>query len=170
MNYNKAHMNKQNVSKTIFFWTLVALFWLTSAIIIGYAFGYRFNLERGVFIYGGSISLKATPQDADIYINNTTYSSKKLNLINGSYHIDGIIPGDYLLEVKSTGFATWSKKVTVHSGISTEFWNVFLAKNSYQKTTYEANGVQRFFISPRKNLTASAEQNGETFLAFVNIK
>ena len=73
------------------------------------------------------------------------------------------MPGDYLLEAKSPEFGTWTKKVTIHSGISTEFWNVVLTKNSYQKTTYETNGMQRFFVSPRKNLTAAAEQNGETF-------
>ncbi|MEI7621034.1 MAG: PEGA domain-containing protein [Candidatus Moraniibacteriota bacterium] len=156
-------MEQTEIPRKIFWWTLFVLFWLVSALILGYAFGYRFNRQRGVFIYGGSVSMKTTPQDADVYINNVHYSSKNLNRINGSYHIDGIAPGDYLLEVKSSGFRTWSKKISVHSGISTEFWNVVLTKNNYQKTSYNASGVSRFFISPRKNLTAVASQTGETF-------
>jgi len=160
-------MEHSEIPKKIFWWTLFVLFWLVSALVIGYAFGYRFNWERGVFIYGGSISMKTTPQDADVYINNLLYSSKKLNRINNSYHIDGIQPGEYLLEVKSPGFANWSKKVSVHSGISTEFWNIVLVKNSYKKTSYNANNVSRFFISPRKNLTALAKQEGDDF--FVDV-
>jgi hypothetical protein len=160
-------MEHSEIPKKIFWWTLFVLFWLVSTLVIGYAFGYRFSRERGVFIYGGSISMKTTPQDADVYINNLLYSSKKLNRINNSYHIDGIEPGEYLLEVKSPGFASWSKKVSVHSGISTEFWNIVLAKNTYKKTSYHANNVSRFFISPRKNLTALAKQEGDNF--FVDV-
>ncbi|HEX8973879.1 MAG TPA: PEGA domain-containing protein [Patescibacteria group bacterium] len=156
-------MEDSEIPKKIFWWTLFVLFWLTSATVIGYAFGYRFNMERGIFVYGGSVTLKTTPQASDVYINGILYSSKKLNRINNSYHIDGIEPGSYLLEVKSPGYATWSKRVTVHSGISTEFWNVILTKDSYLQTPYDSNGTLRFFISPKKNVTAVARQNGDTF-------
>ena len=156
-------MEHAAIPKRIFWWTLFVLFWVVSASVIGYAFGYRFNFKRGVFVYGGSISMKTTPLDSDVYINGAVYSSKKLNRINSSYHIDGIAPGDYLLEIKSPGYATWSKKVSVHSGISTEFWNVVLTKNEYKKTSYDTLGALRFFVSPRKNLTAVAQQNGNDF-------
>jgi hypothetical protein len=161
--YSKAHMEESDISKIIFWWALFFSFWLTCALIIGYAFGYRFNFQRGVFVYGGSITIKSTPQDADVYIDNVLYSSKKLNRLNNSYHIDGIAPGSYTLEVKSPGYATWSKAISVHSGISTEFWNVILAKSSYQQTKYDTSGVQRFFIDPRKNTTAVAQKVGDIF-------
>ncbi|MEI8344243.1 MAG: hypothetical protein WCF93_04810 [Candidatus Moraniibacteriota bacterium] len=160
-------MEDSEIPKKIFWWTLFVLFWVVSAVIIGYAFGYRFNFKRGVFIYGGSISMKTTPLDSDFYINNVLYSSKKLNRLNNSYHIDGIAPGDYLLEVKSPDYATWSKKISVHSGISTEFWNVVLTKNDYKKTSYATPGALRFFVSPRKNLTAVAQQNENDFTVSV---
>ena len=156
-------MEHSEIPKRIFWWTLFVLFWLVSSAVIGYAFGYRFNFKRGVFVYGGSISMKTTPLDSDVYINNVLYSSKKLNRINNSYHIDGIQPGDYLLEVKSPGYKIWSKKVSVHSGISTEFWNVVLTKDDYKKTSYDTPGALRFFVSPRKNLTAVAQQNENEF-------
>lgn len=156
-------MDKSEMPKRIFWWTLFFLFWITSATVIGYAFGYRFSFERGIFVYAGSISLKTTPQTTNVYINNVLYSSKSLSLINNSYHIGGIIPGTYNVEVSAPGYATWSKKVTVHSGISTEFWNIVLAKDGYLQTDYGTSGVRRFFVSPRKNITAVAEQNEDAF-------
>jgi len=156
-------MNNSEISRNIFFWTLVVLFWLVSAIIIGYTFGYRFSFDRGVFVYAGSITLKTTPQKVDIYLNGTLMPSPSFSMINSSYHLNGIAPGEYLVEVKSPDHQTWSKKATVHSGISTELWNVILVQNSYEHENYDSAGIQRFFISPRKNLTAFAQQNGDEF-------
>ena len=153
-----------STKKSIFFWTLVFMFFLTSGSLIAYAFGYRYSFTRGVFIYGGSITLKTTPQEVDVYINNIHTPYNKLPALNSSYHITGIEPGDnYLLEVKAPGYQAWSKRISVHSGISTEFWNIVLTKNSYSREDYDTPGIQRFFISPRKNLAALTEQVDNRF-------
>jgi hypothetical protein len=157
-------MDTSQTPKTIFFWTLVVLFWLTSATIIGYAFGYRFNFKSGIFIYAGSITLKTTPQQVDVYIDGVLMPSKSFNRLNNSYHIGGIKPGNYFLEVKAPGYQSWSKKISVHSGISTEFWNIVLAQDSYAREDYESAGIQKFFISPRKNLAAFSQQVENNFL------
>lgn len=157
-------MEKSELPKKIFFWTLVVLFWLTSTAVIGYAFGYSFSFERGVFVYTGSITLKTTPQNVDVYVNGVLMPSKKLNVINNSFHLSGINPGSYLLEVKAPNYKTWSKRITVHSGISTEFWNVVLVQDSYAREDYDTPGIQKFFISPRKNLAAVAQQQQDNFL------
>lgn len=156
-------MNESQIPKEIFFWTLVVLFWLTAATIIGYAFGYRFNFKSGIFVYAGSITLKTTPQQVDVYIDGLLMPSKSFNRLNNSYHIGGIVPGNYFLEVKSPGYKSWSKKISVHSGISTEFWNIMLAQDSYARDDYESAGIQKFFISPRKNLAAFSQQIENTF-------
>ena len=157
-------MNDSQISKTIFFWTLVVLFWLTAAIIIGYAFGYRFNPQKGIFIYGGAVTIKTTPQEVDVYLDGILMPSKSFNRLNNSYHINGIYPGNYLLEVKAPNYQTWSKKISVHSGISTEFWNVTLTQNSYAREDFESPGIQKFFISPRKNLAAFSQQIENDFM------
>lgn len=151
-------MNDFQISKRIFFWTLFVLFWLVSAIVIGYTFGYRFSLQKGIFIYSGSITLKTTPQTVDVYLDGTLMPSSMLSIINRSYHIDGITPGEHFLEVRSSGYQSWSKKISVHSGLSTEFWNIVLAQDSYEHEDYESTGIGRFFISPYKNLTAFFQQ------------
>jgi len=165
--YNMSYMEESQIPKEIFFWTLVVLFWLTASIIIGYAFGYRFNAEKGIFIYAGSITVKTTPQVVDVYIDGILMPSKSFNRLNNSYHIGGIKPGNYLLEIKAPGYQSWSKKISVHSGISTEFWNVVLAQNSYAREDYSSPGIQKFFISPRKNLAAFSQQIENEF--FVKI-
>ena len=151
-------MDESQKTRRIFFWTLFVLFWLVSATIIGYAFGYRFSFQKGIFIYGGSITLKTTPQKVDVYLDGTLMPPGTLNVINRSYHINGIRPGEHFLEIKSPDYQTWSKKISVHSGLSTEFWNIVLAQNSYAHEDYESSGIERFFISPHENLVAFTQQ------------
>ncbi len=155
-------MDETPLSKRIFFWTLVALFWLISAIIIGYAFGYRFSLEKGIFIYGGSITVKISPENANVYLNGVL-SSGSFSFLNNSYHISGIKPGKYFLEVKADGYQDWSKNIVVHSGVSTELWNIFLVENSYERENYASAGIGKFFIFPQDNLAAFSEQIEEKF-------
>lgn len=157
-------MSKFEISKRIFFWTLFVLFWLVSATIIGYAFGYRFSLEKGIFIYAGSISVKTTPQTVNVYLDGVLTPSGTLSRLNSSYHINGIKPGEYFLEIKAPDYQTWSKKISVHSGIATEFWNIVLVQNSYPREDYDSAGIQKFFISPRKNLAAFSQQVENDFL------
>lgn len=160
-------MEQSQLPKKIFFWTLVVLFWFNALAIIGYAFGYSFSFDKGIFIYTGSVTLKTTPQEVDVYIDNVLMPQKTLSRLNNSYHIGGIRPGSYLLEVKAPNYKTWSKRITVHSGISTEFWNVVLVQNSYSREDYDTPGIQKFFISPRKNLAAFSQQVENNF--FVKI-
>jgi hypothetical protein len=167
--YNKPHhMNEIELPKRIFFWTLVVLFWLVSGAIIGYAFGYSFSFKKGIFIYGGSITLKTTPQAVNVYLDGILMPSGTFSRLNNSYHIGGIKPGEYFLEVKAPGHQTWSKKISVHSGISTEFWNVVLTEDSYDRQDYDTAGIEKFFISPRKNLAAFSEQIDNDFIVKVS--
>lgn len=157
-------MERSQLPKTIFFWTLVVLFWLTSAVIIGYAFGYSFSFKKGVFVYSGSVTLKTTPQNVNVYIDGVLMPAGLFNRLNNSFHIGGIKPGSYLLEIKAPGYQTWSKKIAVHSGISTEFWNVVLVQNSYSREDYDTPGIEKFFIAPRKNLAAFSQQIENDFV------
>ena len=80
------------------------LFIATTPVVIFYARGYRFSFERGIFIYSGSITIKPNPQKVGVFLDGKQVSSKKLNPINNSYHIDGIRPGEYLLELKLSDY------------------------------------------------------------------
>lgn len=156
-----------NKARRIFFWVLVVLFIATAPVIIFYARGYRFNFRQGVFIYAGSIAIKSNPQKVDIFIDGKPSPKKKTNLINNSYHIDGIRPGEYLLEIKAPGYASWSKKISVHSGISTEFWNVLLAKSDYERTPYPSHEAEKFYNSPNREFIAYTQYTNQELLVKV---
>lgn len=155
------------ISRRIFFWVLVIFFAVTTLVVVFYALGYRFNLERGIFIYGGSVTVKTNPRGVDINLDGQPVSQKKLNFINNSYHIDGIRPGEYLLEVKAQGFKPWSKKISVHSGVSTEFWNIQLVRDSYDRTLMMSDIYPRFFTSPNNKYICAIKKDPDNISAVI---
>ncbi|PIP28404.1 MAG: hypothetical protein COX29_01475 [Candidatus Moranbacteria bacterium CG23_combo_of_CG06-09_8_20_14_all_35_22] len=140
--------------REVFFWTLVVLFLITAPVIILNAKGYRFDTNRGVFVHSGTITFKSNPQTVDIKINNEPFEARRLNIINNSYSLSGLIPGEYNFEISAHDFRPWSKNVKVHSGVASEFWNILLVRNNYEKTDFNTVGIEKFFISPKNNLLA----------------
>ena len=115
-------------------YTAGTLFFLISSIIIAFfALGYRFNSQHGIFIYSGTITIKSTPSNVDIYLNNKAITKTSYDIINNAYNVNGIKPGHYTLEIKSPNHSSWKKEIEVHSGIATEFWNIVLPKDEPEK-------------------------------------
>ncbi len=144
--------------KACFFWSLVVMFFITSSILILYSFGYTFNSERGIFVHAGSITIKSNPQNIDVEINEANVS-KKLNMLNNSFHINRIRPDEYVIKISSPDFNTWTKKVSIKSGLSTEFWNVLLTRKNYERTNYNSGNIDNFFIAPSKTLIATVQND-----------
>ncbi|MDD3498497.1 MAG: hypothetical protein PHH24_03270 [Candidatus Moranbacteria bacterium] len=157
-------------TKLIFFLFLVVTFLIISPLVIFYAMGYRFSMERGVFVYSGSITIKPFPREIEVLIDNEPVAKGIINFINYSYHIDGLLPGEYLLEVKADQYKSWGKKASVHSGVSTEFWNVFLIRENYSKTEYPTSFVNNFFISPDGKNIALVEGETSAEIKVLNVK
>lgn len=163
-------MSSTNVKK-VFFWILVCLFLLVAPVIVIYSMGYRFSFERGVFIYSGSITIKPTPREVEIFLDNKRVSTGMVNFLNYSYHMGSILPGRYVLEVKAPGYLSWAKEVYVHSGVSTEFWNTFLVRENYTQVVYPTKQAESFFISPDGKRVALVERGeGETWVKILDIK
>ena len=160
----------EKLKRKLFFWLLVALFFVVTPVVILEARGYRFDLHRGVFVHSGTVSIKNNPQNVDILVNGEPAKSN-LNRINNSYNITGLIPMGYNMEIKADGFQTWNKKIDVHSGLATEFWNILLARNNYEDVSYSTGGIDNFFISPKDSLIAFTNNSSEgVSLNILNIK
>ena len=144
----------EKIYRTIFFWIMVALFAVVAPLTVLSAWGYHFDFTRGIIVKSGTISIKTNPTTADIYINGKIENSKKLNHINNTYNISGVIPNEYELAVSADGFQKWTKKAEVHSGVSTEFWNILLVRNSYEKKSFDTGEADKIFISPTDKLVA----------------
>ncbi|MBT3356048.1 PEGA domain-containing protein [bacterium] len=130
----------------------IILFFLTAPVIVLFAKGYRFDTVNNIFVYSGSITIKSAPRDIDIYVDNKKQKKSKLSVINGSYTLNGIRPGKHTIACKKEGYTSWSKTINVHSGISTEFWNILLLPNTgLEENTFIVENVKQFFLSPRNN-------------------
>lgn len=132
--------------------------------VLLYVYGYRFSFERGIFIYSGSISIKPTPEDVTIFIDGVEVPPTKAGILNQSYLISGLLPGKHSVEVKASGYHSWNKDVIVQSGLSTEFWNVFLVEENIGKSNQEESADTRQMYPAPKDpeliIFAQENQNG----------
>ena len=140
--------------RTLFFWVLTISFLITAPIIVLQAKGYRFDMKRGVFVYSGAITFKANPQSVNIKLNQKQTSSQKLNMLNNSYSLTDLMPGYYNIQISAPGFQSWKKRIAIHSGIASEFWNILLVRDHYSESHFNTPGVDRFFISPKNKFLA----------------
>jgi hypothetical protein len=150
----------EKIRRKIFFWLLALTFLITAPVIVMHARGYRFDLSRGVFVFSGSISLKTNPREITVKLNDEISDSQKLNMINNSYNISGLLPDEYSIEVSAPGFHPWSKKIDVHSGVASEFWNILLVRESYEKTKSNTLNADEFYLSPKNRYIAYSGQSG----------
>lgn len=150
--------------RPLLFWSFTGIFFLTASLVLFYTFGYRFNLDRGIFVYTGSITIKPNPETVVIRIDGETIPEKRLGLLNNSIHVSGLAPGEHFIEVSAPGYATWSKKTTVQSGMSTEFWNVLLAKETYSPIEIPSTEqALKLFHALEDNLLAVVKKSGTGF-------
>lgn len=135
---------------------------VTSSVLL-YVYGYRFSFERGIFIYSGSITIKATPTDVTIFIDGVEIPANKAGILNQSYLISGLLPGKHFVEVKAPGYHPWAKDVIVRSGLSTEFWNVFLVEENIGKNNQEeSTDTRQMYPAPKDpELIVFTEENAE---------
>jgi len=145
--------------RTLLFLFFVLTFFISASSVLFYAYGYRFSLERGIFIYTGSLSLKTNIETVNISIDGVTLPEKRLGLLNNTIQISGVNPGEHMVEVSVPGYKPWTKKIVIQSGITTEFWNIFLTEENYERTPVPAT-EQAIKMFPAPNgLFATVKKN-----------
>lgn len=150
--------------RSLFFFLVVLTFLATTASVLLHTFGYRFSFDRGIFIYTGSITLKANPTDIEVAVNGRKVKEKGLGVLNSSIHIPGLSPGEYLVEATADGYHSWTKKAVVESGRSTEFWNVQLTKLDPEwRNLSGTEHTLRVIASPEDNIFALIKKNGNEY-------
>lgn len=134
--------------RRILFWSLFFIFLVSTPIAVLYTQGYRFDNYKMIFIHTGSITIKSVPASPAISINGKPRPSSNLDIINSSITIGGLRPGSYDIKISSEAYSEWEKNVDVHSGLSTEFWNVVLIPQNPALKELPSSNVRRFFSSP----------------------
>lgn len=164
-------MNRKQ--RNLYMLFFVILFAISAPVLILLANGYTFDSVGKVFVHNGAIIIKSTPKKVDLYLDNKKVSNKMLNLINNYYVVNNVRFGKHTLECKKNGYTSWKKEVDIHSGISTEFWNVILfpLKNNTLKN-YLTKDIKRFYLSPREKneIVLYKENNNQKIISLLNTK
>ena len=147
--------------RRILFFLFSASFFVAASSVLFYAYGYRFSIERGIFIYTGSLSLKTNVETVTIRIDGELIPEKKLGILNNSIQVSGLAPGEHFVEVSAPGYQTWSKKFVIQSGLTAEFWNIFLVEANYPRETIAGTeNVLKMFPAPN-SLMATVKVEGD---------
>jgi hypothetical protein len=138
--------------RRLYLLSFVATFFLTAPVLVFIAKGYSFDRIGGVFVHNGAITIKSNPKKVDLYLDGKKISNKMLNIINNYYVINGVRFGNHTIEARRAGYTTWKKKIDVHSGVSTEFWNILLfPTNNNSVKIHTPENINKFYLSPRQD-------------------
>lgn len=149
---------KTPLPRRLFFWTLTASYVLVTTVVLMYVFGYQRDFTAKIFVHTGSVSLKTNPTDVTIFINGHKPRSRFVNVINNSYHVRNLRARTHAVTVVADDFKPWAKEALVHSGVATEFWNVVLVREFYERTSYALDNADDFFPAPKEQLFAATRQ------------
>jgi len=158
---------KTPLPRRIFFWTLFVSYFCVTGIVLFFVFGFEHDFGQKVFVHTGSLTIKTNPKNITLEIDGKKPKSRLVNVINDSYFIMGLRPKKHTLSVFSDEFKSWHKEINIHSGISTEFWNILLLRKNYERTHFNLTNINRFFPAPDENIFASTHQLGKTLVVHV---
>lgn len=134
--------------RTFLFLILAALFLLAAPSIALYSQGFRIDWDNQRIAKTGAFYFKATPQRADIFINEKLV--KKTDFLFGSALTKNFFPGRYIVEVKKEGFSSWKKILEIKEKEVTEAKNIILFPADLRFQTIK-DDVAQFWISPEEH-------------------
>ncbi|HOX60406.1 MAG TPA: PEGA domain-containing protein [Candidatus Magasanikbacteria bacterium] len=128
------------------------LFFITAPIILSYTAGYRYNLGNGKIERTGVISLDATPNDADFYINDKLIGQKS------PLRIPNVAPGSYHISIRKSNYHPFEKDIIVQSQQTTYIKNIFLYANTLSEKYYTKDiKIREMKVSPTGNYFLSIQ-------------
>jgi len=144
---------------TILFFVLLLVFLVGGPFLIMYSQGYRFDVEKFMFLETGGIYIKAYPNDAfvsidDKYENKTAAFSRDLLIQN-------LLPEEHNVKIEKDGFIKWEKNLLVEKKKVAEAKYIILFPNEIPFTK-SIEGVISFFKFPNDNRLLLIKEKGLT--------
>ncbi len=119
-------------TRRILFWLAVAVFAVSSVVIIRYAQGYRYDFASGKFVLTGAIAVTANTE-AKLFVDDKLIGS--LSFLTHRGGDNRLLPGDYSVSVERDGYFTWKKEAVVTQGLLTDYPRVLLLPSDEASVT-----------------------------------
>lgn len=163
-------MSKQ--LRRIIFIAFVILFFILSAVILPYAFGYNLNWSGMKLQKTGMFDIKTTPSGATIYLNGQAQSSflSKLsgrsNLTKTPAKLTNQTPGTYQVKLELDGYWPWEKQLNIRPNETTYMEDVYFFKKNSPKLITEAEEVLAIAESNDQKSVAVLSKNDLTIFSW----
>jgi hypothetical protein len=142
------------------FISFVVLFFILSAVILPYAFGYNLNWSGMKLQKTGMFDIKTEPSGATIYLNGKPQIgllgklSGRQNQVKTPAKISNQTPGTYQVKLELEGYWPWEKQLTIRPNETTYLEDVYFFKK---------NSLQTMSLSPKA--LAVTESNNQKLVA-----
>ena len=112
-------------TRRILFFIFLAVFIPSSAGIISYSQGWRFNFETFAIQKTGAIYIETQPKDVLIKIDQKFFTDKS-GIIQKGTLITDLLPKNYQIEIQRDGYFLYHKNITVKPSLVTEAVGIIL--------------------------------------------
>jgi hypothetical protein len=119
-----------------------AVFLITAPALVLYSHGYRFDFKIGKVAKVGGLYIRALPKTSEIFVDNSL--KKRTDFLFGTALVENLLPKEYLVQIKKTGYQTWQKNLEVKAGSVVEANDVLLFPEKADLQTL-TNVVGSFF-------------------------
>jgi hypothetical protein len=149
--------------RTFLFTFFVLLFLVAAPALVLYAQGYRLNWppESGkkLIVKTGAFNIKTYPKQADVFIDDKLIN--QTDFFFSSAFVENLMPRQYRVQVKKTGYQTWEKNLQINEKGITEARNITLFPTKIGFSPVE-DGVSGILLSPdgQKIALRQATDNG----------
>jgi dipeptidyl aminopeptidase/acylaminoacyl peptidase len=154
----------------------VTLFLLIAPPVVLYSQGYRFDFFSKRITQTGSIFLKASPKQADVYINGGL--EKRTDFLFGSALIGNLLPKKYQVLIEKDGYLPWEKNLDVKEKMATEAKSVVLFPNNlsfailskYVREFWFSSDGKKIILKEENATTGSPQNNNEWALKIYDLE
>lgn len=126
------------VQRRVLFAFFVALFALSSVVVILYAHGYRYHTAKKRVEKTGELIVETKPKGAELFLNDAPPLKRFFGFEQSGIRTPATVKylpsGTYRLEVKKDGFFPWKESVMIQSGRATLKEGIVLLPNEQPST------------------------------------
>jgi len=139
-------------TRTILFFSCVAVFVILCPILLAYSMGYAFDVNNKKIVPTGSISIKSIPKDSLITINGIATEKTTPALMTN------LSAGLYEIEVFQNGYLSWNKTLEVKDFYLTVAHNILLFPEN-PLTQITTSDLQWISFAPSKSFAIGLQQD-----------